>query len=134
MASIRKEILVAVRAEDAWAAVRDVGNIHVRLVPGFVTDSRMEGDARIVTFANGLVVREPIVDIDDDARRVAWAAVDGQFEHYNASLQVFADGADHARLVWIADVLPNALASTVEAMIEQGIAVMKQTLERGGPS
>jgi carbon monoxide dehydrogenase subunit G len=134
MASIRKEIMVEVRPEHAWSAVRDVGNIHLRLVPGFVTDARLEGDVRIVTFANGLVVCEPIVDIDDDHRRVAWAAVGGQFEHYNASLQVFAEGTDRTRLVWIADLLPNALAATVEGMIEQGLAVMKQTLERSASS
>lgn len=131
MASIRREVSIAARPEQVWAAVRDVGNIHERLVPGFVTEARLEGDVRIVTFANGLVVREPIVGIDDDDRRVAWAAVGGQFEHYNASLQVFADGADRSRIVWIADLLPNALAATVEGLIEQGLAVMKQTLERG---
>ena len=131
MASVRKEVSIAARPEHVWAAVRDVGNIHVRLVPGFVTACRMEGDVRIVTFANGLVVREPIVDIDDDDRRVAWAAVGGQFEHYNASLQVFAEGADRSRIAWIADLLPNALAATVAGMIEQGLAVMKKTLESG---
>ena len=130
MASIRKEISIAADPAGVWDAVRDVGNIHVRLVPGFVTDCRLEGDDRIVTFANGLVVREPIVDIDDDARRVAWAAVAEQFRHYNASVQVFAEGADRTRLVWIADLLPNELEETVQSMIEQGLAVMKQTLER----
>ena len=131
MASVRKEVSIAARPEHVWAAVRDVGNIHVRLVPGFVIDCRMEGDIRIVTFANGMVVREPIVDIDDDQRRVAWGAVGGQFEHYNASLQVFAEGPDRTRLIWIADLLPNALTANVQALIEQGIAVMQQTLERG---
>ncbi|MCC8363784.1 SRPBCC family protein [Lysobacter sp. A6] len=130
MASIRKEISIAAEPADVWDAVRDVGNIHVRLVPGFVTDCRLEGDDRIVTFANGLVVREPIVDIDDDQRRLAWAAVAEQFRHYNASVQVFAEGADRTRLVWIADLLPNELEETVQSMIEQGLAVMKQTLER----
>jgi carbon monoxide dehydrogenase subunit G len=129
MASIRKEVLIEADPEHVWSAVRDVGNIHVRLVPGFVTDCRMEGDARIVTFANGLVLREPIISISDGDRRVAWAAVGGQFEHYNASVQVFAEGAGHTRLVWIADLLPNGLAETVEAMIEQALAVMKRTLE-----
>lgn len=130
MASIRKEILIDARPEDVWAAVRDVGEIHVRLVPGFVIDCRLEGDARIVTFANGLVARELIVDVNDDDRRLVWAAVGGQFTHHNASVQVFADGADHSRLVWIADLLPNQLAGAIGAMIEQGMAVMKQTLER----
>ena len=130
MASIRREVLIEARPEHVWAAVRDVGEIHVRLVPGFVADCRLEGDARIVTFANGLVIRELIVDINDDDRRLVWAAVGGQFTHHNASVQVFAEGADDARLVWIADLLPNALAPTIGAMIDQGIAVMKQTLER----
>jgi carbon monoxide dehydrogenase subunit G len=130
MASIRRDVLIEVPPDHAWAAVRDVGNIHKRLVPGFVTDCRLEGDVRIVTFGNGLVVREPILDINDDDRRVAWAAEGGQFKHYNASVQVFAEGADRTRLVWIADLLPNELAPTVGDMIEQGLAVMKQTLER----
>jgi hypothetical protein len=133
MASVRKEIVVKARPEDIWAAVRDVGQIHVRLVPGFVADCRLEGDVRIVNFANGMVVREPILDINDDERRLAWAAVGGQFTHYNASLQIFAEGADQSRLVWIADLLPNELAPTVGEMIEQGMAVMKQTLERSAP-
>ncbi len=75
MACIRREILVEARAENVWAAVRDVGAVHERLAPGFVVDTRLEGDARVVTFANGLVARELIVDVDDDARRLSWAVV-----------------------------------------------------------
>lgn len=131
MASIRSELLVETHPDKAWDAVRDVGEIHVRLVPGFVTDCRLEDGARIVTFGNGMQVRELIVDIDDDARRVAWAAVGGQFRHHNASLQVFAEGNGHTRLVWIADLLPNELAEPIRAMIEQGMATMKQSLESG---
>ena len=130
MASIRREVLIEARPEHVWAAVRDVGNIHKRLVPGFVTDSRLEGDTRIVTFGSGMVVREPMLDVNDDDRRVAWAAEGGQFKHYNASVQVFDEGADRSRIVWIADLLPNELATNVAEMIEQGLAVMKQTLEK----
>lgn len=129
MASIHDEILVEIHPDQAWDAIRDVGQIHVRLVPGFVTDCRLEGDARIVTFGNGMQVRELIVDVDDSARRVAWAAVGGQFKHHNASLQVFAEGDGHARLVWIADLLPDELAGPIRAMIEQGMVAMKRTLE-----
>ena len=129
MASITREVSIHARPEHVWSAVRDVGEIHVRLVPGVVSDCRLDGDARIVTFANGLVVRELIVDIDDDQRRLVWAAVGGQFKHHNASLQVLAEGADQSRLVWIADLLPDELTPTVTALTEQGIAVMKQTLE-----
>ena len=129
MASIRKEILLESSAENVWAAVRDVGALHHRLVPGFVVDTRLEGDARIVTFGNGMVVRELIVDIDDEARRLAWSARGGRLTHHNASVQVFADGARRCRLVWIADLLPNELAGDIRAMIDQAAAVMKKTLD-----
>ena len=85
MASIRREVSVAVGAEVAWDAVRDVGALPTRLVKGFVTDCRLDGDARIVTFANGMVARELIVDLDDAQRRLVWAAVGGRLTHHNAS-------------------------------------------------
>jgi carbon monoxide dehydrogenase subunit G len=129
MASIRKEIAIAARPEDIWDAVRDVGAVHRRLAPGFVVDTRMDGDARIVTFGNGLVARELIVDIGEEARRLAWSVVGGRLTHHNASLQVLPDGDSRSRVVWIADLLPNDLAGTVAGMIEQGMAAMKRTLE-----
>jgi carbon monoxide dehydrogenase subunit G len=130
MASIHREIRLAARAEDVWDAVRDVGNIHKRLVPGFLTDCRMDGpDARIVTFGNGMVVKELIIDVDDKARRVAWSAVGGRTTHYNASMQIFPDG-EGCRAVWIADLLPHDMAGAIAGMIDQGLAAMKKTLER----
>ena len=130
MASIRREVLIDVPAEDLWAAVRDVGALHTRLVTGFVTDCRLEGNARIVTFANGIVAKELIVDVDDKDRRLVWSASGGRLSHHNASSQVFAEGAGRCRLVWIADLLPDEMAPAITGMIEQGLAAMKQTLER----
>ncbi|MDM0033888.1 SRPBCC family protein [Variovorax sp. J22P271] len=129
MASIRQEIQVAAPAEKIWDAVRDVGEIHRRLVPGFVTDCKLDGDARIVTFGNGMVAREVIVDLDDAARRAVWSASGGRLTHHNASLQVFAEDAGHSRLVWIADLLPNEMAQPITGMIAAGMQAMKKTLE-----
>jgi carbon monoxide dehydrogenase subunit G len=130
MASIQKDIRIDARPEDVWDAVRDVSNIHKRLCPGFLTDCRMEGsDARIVTFGNGMVVKELIVDIDDSARRVAWSARSERLAHHNASLQIFAAGEGVTRAVWIADLLPNDLAGAIAGMIDQGLAAMRKALE-----
>jgi carbon monoxide dehydrogenase subunit G len=129
MASIRRETQVAASAEQIWEVVRDIGAIHRRLVPGFVTDCRLEGDARIVTFGNGVVAREVIVDLDDAARRLAWSATGGRLTHHNASLQVFAEGEGRSRLVWIADLLPHEMAQPIAGMIDEGMRVMKKTLE-----
>jgi hypothetical protein len=102
-------------------------------VPGFVVDTRLEPDARVVTFGNGMVVRELIVDLDDRARRLAWSARGGRLSHHNASVQVFAESNGRCRLVWIADLLPNELAGDIRMMIEQAAAVMKPTLEGQRP-
>jgi len=130
MASIRKEILTAARPDAAWAAIRDVGALHHRLVPGFVVDTKLEPGARVVTFGNGMVARELIIDLDDDARRLVWSAAGGRLAHHNASIQVFPDGDGESRLVWICDLLPNELADTIDAMIDQGCKAMKATLDR----
>jgi carbon monoxide dehydrogenase subunit G len=129
MASIRREIVIEARPEPVWAALRDVGAIHTRLAPGFVTDVQLEDGARRVTFGNGMVVRELIVDVDDEARRLVWSVVGGQMTHHNASAQVFPEGAGQCRFVWIADLLPHELAPMVAGMMEQGLAVIKRTLE-----
>ncbi|HUR90367.1 MAG TPA: SRPBCC family protein [Ramlibacter sp.] len=128
MASIFRELMVDAPVERVWDAVRDVGAIHERLVPGFVTDCRMEGEARVVTFANGITARELIVDCDDTARRLVWSARGGRLTHHNASLQVFQAGSG-SRLVWIADLLPSEMAPAIGGMIDQGMAAMKRTLQ-----
>lgn len=131
MASIRKEIVIDARPEKVWDAIRDVGALHERLVPGFVVDTRLEEGARVVTFGNGVVARELIVDLDDAVRRLVWAVVGSpRLTHHNASVQVFADGEHRSRVVWIADVLPNEIAGYMAGLLDQGLGVMKKTLER----
>ena len=129
MASIHREVLIDVLPEHIWDAIRDVGAIHTRLARQFVVDTRMDGDSRLVTFAEGTVVRERIVDIDDSARRIAYSVVEWRATHHSASIQVFAAGDRRSRLVWITDLLPNDLAEFVGGMMEQGCEAMKRTLE-----
>lgn len=130
MASIQKMIVTKASPEVVWDAIRDIGALHTRLVPGFVVDTRVEpgGAARVVTFGNGMVIREPIVTIDDQARRLVWGAESSQLRHYNGAVQVFAEG-NGSRVVWTADLLPHEAAATVGAMIEAGMAAMSRTLD-----
>ena len=127
MASIRKEFDIAAPPDAVWAAFKDVGAVHTRLARGFVTDCRMDGKDRIVTFANGLVAREVIVDIDERARRLVYSAKSEHLQHHNASFTVSAHSAG-SRVVWIADLLPEAAAGPIGAMMEQGAAAMRKTL------
>lgn len=129
MASVRKEIVIDASPDDVWAALRDWGAVHERLVPGFVVATRLDGPDRIVTFFNGAVVRELLVDLDDEARRLVWSVADGPYTHHNASAQVFPAAEGGTRFVWIADLLPNDLAPHIDALMQRGTAVIKSTLE-----
>jgi hypothetical protein len=129
MASITREIITSARPEHVWDAIRDVGALHTRLVVGFVVDTRLEPGARIVTFKNGMVVKEPIVTVDDQARRLVWSATAPSLTHYNASVQVFDADGQQSRVVWISDFLPDDAQTWVDGMIAEGMAAMKATLD-----
>ena len=130
MASIHKEIVIDADPADVWDALRDFGALHTRLVPGFVTDTRLDGDARIVTFANGTVARELLVDCNDERRRLVYAIVSERIKQHSASAQVFPEGDHRTRFVWIADVLPHEFASYMEGQMELGLAAMQKKLGR----
>ena len=128
MASIVKEMLVRCSASAAWDAIRDIGALHTRLVPGFVVDTKLEPGARIVTFANGAVVREPIVALDETRRRLVWSAEGGLSTHYNGAVQVFDDGGN-TRIVWTADFLPDDLSTAIDAAMTAGGTAMRRALD-----
>ena len=130
MASIREEISTSAERSDVWSALRDIGALHTRLVPGFVVDTQLELGARIVTFANGMVVREQIVTIDEDEHRVVWSAVGESLTHHNASAQALANEKGGTTVVWIADLLPDEAAPAIASMMQQGASIMKLTLDR----
>jgi len=130
MASIRKEIVVKANVEQVWDVMRDIGALHTRLVLGFVVDTKLESGSRIVTFANDVVARERIVAIDDKARRLVWSATGDYLAHHNASAQVLETPDGCARIVWIADLLPDSAVGAIDQMMEQGMTSMQATLNR----
>ena len=57
MASIHRETVVDVVADQAWAALRTVGAAHELFAP-VLTDGELNGETRRVRLANGMVVNE----------------------------------------------------------------------------
>lgn len=131
MATIHRDITVETSPDSLWSAVHDVGAPHERLAPGVVVDGRREGDHRVVTFAGGAVVRERILDVDHDARRLAYAVVESQlgFTYHHAEMRVVptGDGA-RSRLLWTTDLVPDELASAVADLMDRCAAAMQRTL------
>src|SRR3954463_16008815 len=120
MASIHKDIPLDTSPAHVWDAVRDFGALHTRLVPVFVLDTKLDGDARIVTFANGTVARELMVDCDDERRRLAYAVRSERLTQHSASIEIIADGERRCRMIWITDVLPHEIAPYISAQMDQG--------------
>ena len=130
MASIHKDIPLHAPAHDVWDAVRDFGALHTRLVPGFVLDTQLDGEARIVTFASGTVARELLIDCDDARRRLAYAVISERMKHYSASVQVLPDGDANSRVIWTVDVLPHEIAPYISGQMDQGVLAMRKALRR----
>jgi uncharacterized protein YndB with AHSA1/START domain len=128
MASIIKEIEIAAPVGTVWSALRDIGALHTRLVPGFVVDTVLDGDARIVTFANGMVIREPIISIDDEHRRLVWSAEGGPHDHYNGAAQAIEQADGSTVVVWTADFKPDELEDATDEMMSAGAAAMQSAL------
>ena len=130
MGTIRSELKTAAKASDVWSAVRDIGALHTRLVPGFVVDTKLEPGARVVTFVNGVTLREPIVSLDDDVRRLVWTHEGGRARHYNGALEVSELPDGLTSVVWTADFLPDDIHAYLSQAIDAGMAAMQRALDR----
>ena len=129
MASIRKEIRIDNSAATVWDALRDFGAVHRRVAPGFVVDSRVEGDDRVVTFVSGAVARERLVSADDQARRLVYTVVEGPLgsTHHQSSVEVVETG-NGCTFLWTTDVLPHELAGALDSLMDQGAEAIQRAL------
>ncbi|MFI1234630.1 SRPBCC family protein [Nocardia salmonicida] len=133
MASVHREFLVDATPDEVWDVLRDFGAVHERLAPGFVTDTRLDADTRTVTFADGTVVAERLVDLDPVSRRVAYTVVGGSLHpsHHHAWMQAVPEAGGRTRFIWHTDVLPDALAAPIAESMEHGATVIRSALEAG---
>jgi hypothetical protein len=132
MASNRVQVDTRAPLDTVWGIVRNIGALHTDLVPGFVIDTKVEADgtARLVTFSHGAILREPIVTIDDEMKRLAWSADSPNFRHYNSAVDVIDLGSGMTRVVWTSDFLPEALAPQMRAAMAAGAKAMQAALDR----
>jgi hypothetical protein len=130
MASIHNESAVAVSADTAWQALRRIGDAHKLFAP-VLTGAEVHGDIRTARFANGLVVHERLIDVDDARRRVSYSVLDSPaLTYHHASMQIVEDGAGRCRFAWTTDFLPAEATADLRALIEAGSGALKANLER----
>ena len=134
MATLHRDIPIHAPVDQVWEAIRDVGRPHERIVPGVLTDATYDGVTRTVTFADGFVATERIVAVDEERHRVAYAVVDGPFEHHHASMEVVAGPDGTSRVLWTTDLLPEDVVPFVDALVDQGARAMQATLASDVPA
>ena len=130
MATLIEEVLVNAPASQVWSAVAAFGDIDTRLMPGYVAQSQLDGSVRTLTMADGMVLREQLIDCDHGRRRLAYTVENEHLSHHNASLQVFETPEGGARLVWTVDVLPDALAPLLAPGHAHALTVAADFLSR----
>lgn len=130
MATLIKDLTLDAPADAVWDAVADIGAVHTRFAPGFVTAVELVPGARMVTFDTGQVFKEVIVGLDHAHRRLAYSVESERMTHHNASFQVFEAGPGKSRLVWTVDLLPDEIAPYMESRLEAGLAAAKPVLGR----
>lgn len=134
MASIHKEFSINAAPDAVWAAIRDFGGV-MHLVPGFLTDCHLESEqgmiVRVVTFGEGRIAREFLVDLDDARKRLVYAEPGGRFITRSAAVQVFRQGETASRVTWTIDLLPDEFGALMSSNMDKASAAMKRTLEAG---
>jgi hypothetical protein len=129
MASITRTTHLDVDAQTAWDALRDFGSPHT-LFAGVLTGTEVDGNDRVVTFTSGMVVRERLVDLDDDRRRFAYTVVDGPFTHHHATMSIHETDGGGCEFEWTSDLLPGDVAPMVAELMDQGVRALADTLAR----
>ena len=128
MASILKSIEIDAPADAVWDAVADFGAVHRRFAPGFVTNVELEPGARIVTFGDGTAAKELFLGCDHAHRRLAYSVQSERLAHHSASFQVVDLGGGRSKLIWTADVLPDAMVGYISERMDAGLVAAKGTL------
>jgi hypothetical protein len=128
MATILRNARLDCSAAEAWQVLRDVAHAD-QAFPGVLTGSSIEGDVRTVVFANGFVARERIHGVCDEQRRVDYSVISGPFTEHQAYMQVVPEG-DHCRFDWVSEFAPDAIASSIEPLVDLGVAAIRRRFAR----
>ena len=129
MATVQKVIDVEASVEDVWSKIANVGAISDFV--DFITESQMDGDTRVCKMADGGVLEEKIISIDNSLRRVSYRITNSplDLEFHFASMQV-APKVNNASMIWVTDLKPDSMAEPFDMIFEEAVPGIKSALAR----
>jgi len=128
MATVQKVIDVKASVEDVWDKIANVGSISDLV--GFITESQLDGDVRVCKMADGGVLEEKIISIDNTLRRVSYCITKSplDLDFHSASMQVVPNG-EGASMIWITDLKPDSMAEQFDPIFEEAVPGIRAALE-----
>lgn len=117
MASITKTIPAAAGSKVAWKKISDIGAVD-KLVE-MIASCSLDGDVRTCTLPDGQAIKERVITVDEDVKRVVYTVTEGPLpmEFHCASVQVVEED-NQTNVVWIVDVKPDELAAPLSEMMD----------------
>ena len=132
MSQITQSITVPAAPDDVWKIVGDVGGVHA-WIPA-ITATRMDGDIRIATFADGGEARERIDSRDDQSRSYTYTYISGAIplDEYTSTITVSAQPDGAGSLVTWAATLQAApqVVSSINDLYVASLAELQKVLTR----
>jgi carbon monoxide dehydrogenase subunit G len=127
--TIYRETRINAPVDDVWSALEDVGAIN-RLID-FLGEVTVDGDQRTCELGDQGLLKELMVSIDPELRRVAYTIEESPFgfRHHHASMQAVPDG-DGTRFVWWTDFQPAENAGPLAEAIDGSLASIERSFAR----
>jgi len=130
-ASVRREVVIEVGADEAWAVVGRPETLH-EWFPGIV-DCTVEGDRRTITLRTGLSLDETILTNDPLQRRFQYRISGGLFREHLGSIDVIALGERRCLVTYASDVDPATMAIVLGGATGGALDELRGQLEGGTP-
>lgn len=117
MATIHKRFKIDAPVEQVWVKMADLSGVHALF--GMLDDAEMEGNSRICKINGGGTLKELIVSVNPDLKRLAYSIIQSPFgfDFHSASWQAIEDG-DGTTFEWYTDVKPDEMAGMLDDIIE----------------
>jgi Polyketide cyclase / dehydrase and lipid transport len=127
--TIYRETRINAPVDDVWSALGDVGAID-RLID-FLGEVTLDGENRSCELRDGGFMKELIVAVDSELRRVAYSFAESPFDfsHHHASMQALPDG-DGTKFVWWTDFQPADNAAGLTEAIDAAVVSIERAFAR----
>ena len=127
MATVVRTAELEMPADQVWKIVSDVANVPA--LTSMVESSRMEGSTRFCALAGRGDLRETILSVDHDRKRLAYRIHESPFPIDEHASSIVVEGLPNGcRVTWTTDLLPDSAVPVFREAADAMFDDMKRKL------